>query len=356
MTGSRLIQLNLWGLSAFEDVPELPAFLRGHGHVSLAREVPGRTDPLASSLGLNPALHPVAEGPLVVACHRASPPPRSVHFVLSPLSLDSAGVLGPAPVLESREWGEIRAAAQSLATRDLTVLADPDALVWEQGSMDLGMTPAYAAIGKPYLSARPEGDGESLFRRLIDDSANLLFESELNKRRLGEGKPTVDIWWPWGPGFEPRWPNLPLRHGVPVRLFSPHKTLIGAATLAHVSASGAKPKPPAPGEITIYDEHRMVDTDPERALSLLEREIWPGLETQIEAGRKDGLTVLVLDPGAGPDPALVARFLWPDRTSNGVPFASRARNDAGAPLVNLWEFVSESWHLAFAPPTSASGS
>lgn len=350
-----LIQLYLWGLNDFEDLPSLPGFLRGHGEVFLASGEQGRTNPLIASLGLNPRAYPVEVGPLLVACHRAGPPPRSVHLALTPLSLSPEGKLERAPALEPQEWGEIRAAAQWLATKDLTVLAEPDALVWERGSLDMGMIPAPDAIGKDYLAARPEGDGERLFRRLIDDSANLLSELDCNRRRQDEGKPTVDLWWPWGPGLEPHWPSLPLRHGVPIRLFSSSDLMTGAAILAQLSAQKS-PKPEVKaGEITIVDDRRLRDSDRERARYTLENEIWPWIETLVESYRKDGLTLVLADPSPRSERALVARFQWPDKPSNGVPFDTRTRIDAGAPMANLWEFVSESWHLAFAPPTSASG-
>jgi len=348
-----LIQLNLWGLNDFEDLPSLPGILRGHGEVLLAAGEQGRTDSLSASLGLNPRAHPVEVGPLLVACHRAGPPPRSVHLALSPLSLSPEGKLERAPALEPKEWDEIRAAAQWLATKDLTVLAEPDALVWERGSLDMGMISAPDAIGTDYLSARPEGDGERLFRRLIDDSANLLSELDCYRKRLDEGKPTVDLWWPWGPGFEPRWPNLPLRHGVPIRQFTSNDLMAGAAILAKISSQKSMTPEVIAGGITILDDSRLLDPDPERALHTLEQQIWPWIEKQVELHRKQGLALVIMDPAPRSERALAARFQWPDRLSNGVPFETRTRIDAGAPLVNLWEFVSESWHLAFAPPTSA---
>lgn len=351
-----LLQLNLWGLNDFEELPSLPGFLRGHGEVFLAAGEQGRTRPLTASLGLNPRAHPVEVGPLLVACHRAGPPPRSVHLALTPLSLSAEGKLERAPALEPQEWDEIRAAAQWLATKDMTVLAEPDALVWERGSLDMGMIPAPDAIGMDYLAARPEGDGERLFRRLIDDSANLLSELDCNRRRMDEGKPTVDLWWPWGPGFEPRWPDLPLRHGAPIRLFSSNDLMTGAAILAKITSQKSHAPEANAGEITIVDDRRLRDPDPERALFALEKEVWPWVEKQVDFHRKQGLTLVIADPSPRAERALVARFQWPDRPSNGVPFETRTRIDAGAPLVNLWEFVSESWHLAFAPPTSASGS
>ena len=78
----------------------------------------------------------------------------------------------------------------------------------------------------------PEGEGEPILRRYIDDSINLLSELEFNRRRVGEGLPPFNVLWPWGQGFRTPVPNLALRYGHPVYVESPMRRLQGLARLA----------------------------------------------------------------------------------------------------------------------------
>ncbi|MCW5936129.1 MAG: hypothetical protein KIT11_02335 [Fimbriimonadaceae bacterium] len=190
-------------------------------------------------LGIAPEGAPPAQGPLTVAALGFEPPERSVHIHLSLASLDEAGrihTLPPRGLLVGREAVE---AAKILDTDRLTLLAADGVdhgLVWESGSIELGLTPLAEAAGEDYRARLPDGDGEALLRRLIDDSVNFLSNLEFNLRRADEGLPMANLLWPWGAGFRPQLPNLALRRGQRARVFSRELRVLGLARLAGYQA------------------------------------------------------------------------------------------------------------------------
>lgn len=188
----------------------------------------------AAYLGLNPYEVHLAQGPLTVSALGFDPPERSVHFHLSLLSLDTTG---KAKVIENAIPPDLSSQVfkilKRLDTSRLTVLEGRDvdhALVWEDGSAEMRCNSPIEANGAPYTSRMPEGDGEALLRRFIDDSINLLTEQEFNLRRIDEGTPPINLAWPWGQGYRFALPNLLLKTG-PVHIESPSLRLAGLARL-----------------------------------------------------------------------------------------------------------------------------
>ncbi len=86
-------------------------------------------------------------------------------------------------------------------------------LVWEGGSLDLGVMAPSQIVGHPVSPFLPDGDGDRILRQLIDDSVNLLSELEMNRIRVEEGRLPLNLLWPWAFGFRPFVPNLALRRG-----------------------------------------------------------------------------------------------------------------------------------------------
>lgn len=168
-------------------------------------------------LGVRPGAINVAQGPLTLSALRSDPPERSVHFHLSLASVtDSGRVAIPSDVPTQAELEEVLGHASSLNTRLLTVVGGEGfdhGLVWENGSLELGTTSIQDAEGRELTEVQPEGDGEAELRRLIDDSVNLLSETDFNKARRDQGKSPLNLLWPWGQGFRSDLPNLALRRG-----------------------------------------------------------------------------------------------------------------------------------------------
>ncbi|MCB0826263.1 MAG: hypothetical protein KDC26_08740 [Armatimonadetes bacterium] len=191
--------------------------------------------PEVAYFGISPVRFPVAAGPLMVSALGVDPPDRSVHFHLSWLSVDEAGQLGFAPgKVSAQELDALNQVFEQLQTKRLIpVLGEgtDHALVWEDGSLDLGVTAPSQAAGQPWDSCLPEGDGERILRQLIEDSLNILDDHEINRIRREEGEPPLNVLWPWGFGFRPSLPNLALRRGEVVEVRSNSLRLQGLARL-----------------------------------------------------------------------------------------------------------------------------
>jgi len=185
-----------------------------------------------------------ALGPLAVARVGRGLEAREVGFAMTLGSLDAAGVIRDPGPASREEATEVAALALRLESGRLALQfgASADhALVWRGGSLDLDVTDWEPAQGKPWLSALPKGEGESLFRRFVDDSVNLLADSHANQHRSEEGRPLLNLLWPWGPGLAFEMPRLMLRYGAPLRVVTEDWALQGAARLAGVSLQGEAP-------------------------------------------------------------------------------------------------------------------
>lgn len=175
--------------------------------------------PEAAWVGLDPSVVPLADGPLTLSALHADPPERSVQFHLSLLSCNGWGVAeAPRFSAPEPEMDSLMREAEKLSTSSMTMVKGRDfdhGLVWDKGSLDLHTHEALEVQGKPISRFLPEGDGESALRRFIDDSVNLLTPLELNRRRLDEGLPALNLLWPWGQGIVHAMPNLALKRGIP---------------------------------------------------------------------------------------------------------------------------------------------
>ncbi|MFQ3586041.1 MAG: hypothetical protein SNJ74_05400 [Fimbriimonadaceae bacterium] len=191
--------------------------------------------PEAAWLGIDPERVRLASGPLAVAALGADPPARSVHFQVSLLSLTDGRISPLGSELEPDVRRRVAELGQRLDTRRLTTVWGPGTehgLVWEDGSIDLACTSPDRLGDRTMAECLPEGDGESMLRRFVDDSVNLLADEEFNRRRMEEGLPPANILWPWGPGFRNPVPNLLLERGRPLRVESRSLRLQGLARLA----------------------------------------------------------------------------------------------------------------------------
>ena len=245
--------------SALRPLPEALRHVVEGGSVCKLAPLPVGATPEAAFLALDPNAVQVAQGPLTVAALGHLPPERSVHFHLTLCSVDAAGALQPAqlegrppgrPAGDAQEhvppyaqervppWGpELDAvflAGERLKTASLTPLRGEDldhALVWEKGSTDNRTVPPSDAFGTPYLQNAPQGEGEAELRRFIDDSVNLLNGLEANHARREDGLTPLNCLWPWGQGFRPDLPNLPLRRGDVARVESGSMRMQGLCRL-----------------------------------------------------------------------------------------------------------------------------
>lgn len=188
----------------------------------------------AAWFGLEPDRVQIAPGPLLVAALKADPPERSVQFVLSWMSVDEAGVLGEVGSVTAEEVRELGSAMAKLGTARLTPLLGrgvEHGLVWEQGSLELGVCSRDDALGERWEEVLPEGDGERVLGQFIGDSLNLLDGMEFNRRREGEGLAKANILWPWGFGFRGSVPSLAVRRGEVATVFGTGFAMEGLSRL-----------------------------------------------------------------------------------------------------------------------------
>jgi len=319
--------------------------------------LPNCEAPEAAFLGIDPTMVKVAQGPLTVAALRHDPPERSVHFHLSLASIDNSELIQSVSHLpDSIEEAEIKSLVQTLDSKKLTLLwgeGVDHALVWEDGSIDLGCIPLNDAIGKRVDKVLPEGDGERLLRQLIDDSVNLLNETDFNKRRIDEGKPRLNLLWPWGQGFRPNLPNLALRRGEIILFESRSMRLDGLVRLSSYKHGSRQ------------DFGRRLQTDWSRLSKLATRsnaivivaeniEQATKVERWEEAGAmlrdmverfvvplatQRGVRLLVVAPSEEGQEGLSMRFDSELKPTNTIPFDTRALDDRRVPVQQVWEAV-----------------
>lgn len=191
--------------------------------------------PESAWTGLDPSRFQPSAGVLAVSAFGADPPSRSVHFQLSVLSLVGDRIGRPEFVPMPEESEAVYDALLKLETARLKLVKGRElehGLVWEDGSIELGTQSPAEAIGRELHGSWPEGDGEAMLRRLIDDSVNILSDLETNRRRVEEGQLPFNLAWPWGPGFRPSIPNLALQRGAPVLFIGTNPRQLGMTRMA----------------------------------------------------------------------------------------------------------------------------
>lgn len=213
----------------------LPGLRRLVEHSTLLQvePIPRCPTPEASFFGLDPRTVGWSQGVLVVSAFKVNPPEGSVVFALDFLStVDGEKVARPERPIDPNDLGLLWREASKLETRSLTLVTSDGlegGLIWLDGSLEMRTTgPDRATSLKGNL---PEGECESLLRRFIDDSINLLTPHEVNRRRVDEGLLPINLLWPWGQGLMASSPNLALLRGEPAFVVSGSRRVQGLARL-----------------------------------------------------------------------------------------------------------------------------
>ena len=328
------------------------------------------TTPEAAFLALDPSDVQVPQGPLTVSALGHNPPSGSVHFHLTLCSADEDGRLqiidqAPTVVEVSRVFREI----DRLATSTLTPLegeGTDHALVWEGGSLEMSSEPPEGVVGKPLMEHVPVGEAESVLRRFIDDSINILESLEVNHIRREEGMRPLNCLWPWGQGFRPSLPNLPLRRGDIVFVESGSMRMQGLCDLVGYR-HGDRARF---GTALKTDYRRVLKTATRQRLSLallhsieemqrhgkVDEIVWSlaqlsekVIEPLMESEEEEQFVLRLVAPGghastSGPPERASATGLglvYDSRQprSNGLPFDERVLDDPRVPTQRVWEFV-----------------
>lgn len=327
------------------------------GSIVKISPVPRVETPEALLLGMPPREAQMAQGPLTVSALDFDPPERSTHFHLSLLSLSNDRISTPRELPTPEEADEIWRRVKRLDTPHLTLLRGEEldhALVWESLG-DLGTTSPKDIEGRPMRDGLPEGDGDRLLRRLIDDSINLLFETEFNQRRIDEGRPPLNLLWPWGHGVRRPVPNLLLRRGEPVMVESGSLRLAGLTRLTgyahgdrHSIGRGtqidfeslALRTSNRPVTLVVFDFARELGiTERAEELHWLVRELDHRLLSPLlETGRREATRISFLAPSEdGVGLGLEVEPMKPG--TNHLPFDERTLDERRLPIRDLWTLV-----------------
>lgn len=315
-------------------------------------------------LGLAGFTHRLAEGPLRVAAFEAHTPPKSVPLCLDLLSLEDGGITTP-PHVTPELGSKVIELAERLQTPKLRLIEGErahHAALWLEGSLDLSLRTPDEAIERGLRPSLPEGDGEPMLRRFIDDSINLLGEQEFNMRRIDEGLAPVNLIWPWGQGFPPVIPNLALQRGTPCHVLSPALGLRGLSkmcgyTHGPTSGTNAGLSPPFGEWLKAHGSHPntlIVDDSISscRKAGRIEESRWiirefdeAFLEPLLKMREDDPFRLTLLCPitlGSGEfgGLGLVYESHWSSR--NVVPFSEEGMSEDRLPIQSLAESIERS--------------
>lgn len=327
--------------------------------------------PEAAWLGINPSTVFLADGPLTVSALGVDPPERSVQFHLSVLSCDEVGVAHlPQISAPPEDMQLLLEQAEKLNTAAVTLVKGQGldhGLVWEKGSLDLHTHTAGEVSGHALSTMLPEGEGERMLRRYIDDSVNLLSTLELNRRRADEGLPLLNLLWPWGQGIRVPMPNLAVQRGQPVWVESGSMRLAGLARMVRYR-HGYPALYYQRNQESVFDLGRRLKSERSgiALLSTLENAHRP--ETRESALRwlrwvLDGIVMPLIEPSdeessldmllpngriapgkstaLGETDGLALHWRNTSHVQNEIPFDERAVEERRLPRRNVWEVVEE---------------
>jgi len=105
-------------------------------------------------------------------------------------------------------------------------------LVWHGGKTRLKTTPPHDISDRLALPHYPEGDGADKIADLMMRSRDLLEASEVNKKRLRDGKKPANSIWLWGQGKAPAMPDYKEKYGLSGSVISAVDLLKGIGVYA----------------------------------------------------------------------------------------------------------------------------
>ncbi|MCH7903215.1 MAG: hypothetical protein IH944_01455 [Armatimonadetes bacterium] len=358
--------------SALRDPPVALGEIVDRAQIVRLNPIPACATPEAAWLGMNPLETAVAPGPLLIAALGHHPPADSVHFRLTLCSVDGAGLLSKPDARQNFEdVRKLMEEADRLATRSLTLLVGEGvehALVMENGSLEMMTTPMTEAYGSALKNCLPDGDHDRELRRFIDDSINLLSGNPVNRRRLDEGLQPLNALWPWGQGFRPNLPLLPLSRGDIATVHSASLQLHGLCKLVGYThadratfATGLRIDFPKLGArlmesrlsvalihtVEEMQRHGRVDD----VMWVVEQLAESVLEPLMSKSDSSPFQLRILAPGGrcsfdGSEPPERAStiglglFFDSERPAdNRFPFDERVIDDARLPLIDPWQFI-----------------
>lgn len=174
---------------------------------------------LMSLLGYDPREHFTGRGALEAAALEIELDRADIGFSLNFVHTDGHQLLDPLAGGLPQEAGRelARYVNETLRIRDIQFYPGAGSrhvAVWRDGPDGIRCTPPYQAHAQSLRAHFPTGDRAERLIGVMWDSAEILADHPLNKRRRDQGKPTADMVWPWAPGRSPQLQGWGFRHGV----------------------------------------------------------------------------------------------------------------------------------------------
>jgi len=192
---------------------------------------------LMSLFGYDPHGRFTGRGPLEAAALEVPLDRRDLAFSLAPVHLERDAV-GDMPDLSPESARALVRHVQDALRPDRMEFFPADGpgsvLVWRDGPDAVHCHAPHEARGRPLREALPTGDRAESLVRLMWDSAEVLADHPANRRRRDEGRPTVDMLWPWSPGRAPELPGFGFRHGVGGACVAVNPVVRGLARLSRL--------------------------------------------------------------------------------------------------------------------------
>jgi 2,3-bisphosphoglycerate-independent phosphoglycerate mutase len=93
-------------------------------------------------------------------------------------------------------------------------------MVWKKGSAEVECVPPHDILGKDILDYLPVGKGEEVLRKMMQESADILESSPVNRKRVKKGENPGNCIWLWGQGKKPEMPSFREKYAVKGALVS----------------------------------------------------------------------------------------------------------------------------------------
>jgi 2,3-bisphosphoglycerate-independent phosphoglycerate mutase len=196
-------------------------------------------DPEAALVGLfgyDPREAFTGRGPLDAAAVEIPLDPTDIAFRAHLVHTDGERLVDPTAGDFPREQGRelIRHVEETLRIRSLQfypVAGYRHVLVWREGPDGIACASPYSAAGEPLRSHFPTGDRAERLVGIMWDTAEVLADHPINRRRRDDGKSTADMVWPWSPGRPPQLQGFGLRHGIGGACVAANPMVVGLARL-----------------------------------------------------------------------------------------------------------------------------
>jgi 2,3-bisphosphoglycerate-independent phosphoglycerate mutase len=174
---------------------------------------------LVSLFGYNPREHFTGRGPLEAASLEIDLDRADVAFGANLIHTDGETLADATAGRFPKEEGRALLLHVEETLRIRTVQFYPGSgyrhvMVWRDGPDGIRCESPYSGEGRPLRASFPTGDRAEQLVSIMWDTAEVLADHPLNRRRRDEGKPTADMVWPWAPGRRPQLQPFGVRHGI----------------------------------------------------------------------------------------------------------------------------------------------